>query len=217
MCYEELHGMATDTGADRKKPSGLRSEPLFQDLIAELERQHNTGLFVHPKLDKLQSLAVDYFVQSEMDAGQARNGTSVDATDKVGAPGDQTKMMVFTNFRASVDEIVELLNTHQPLIRATRFIGQGSDKHGRKGIAQKDQLEVECRVLIDPCVDKSTGYQVVKNFKDGVYNVLVATSIGEEGLDIGEVDMIICYDAQKTPIRMVRQFSVSMALTLSSL
>lgn len=45
---------------------------------------------------------------------------------------------------------------------------------------------------------------MIQNFKEGVYNVLVATSIGEEGLDIGEVDMIICYDAQKTPIRMVR-------------
>jgi hypothetical protein len=32
----------------------------------------------------------------------------------------------------------------------------------------------------------------------------VATSVGEEGLDIGEVDLIVCYDAQKTPIRMVR-------------
>lgn len=31
----------------------------------------------------------------------------------------------------------------------------------------------------------------------------MATCIGEEGLDIGEVDLIICYDAQKTPIRMV--------------
>jgi ATP-dependent DNA helicase MPH1 len=31
----------------------------------------------------------------------------------------------------------------------------------------------------------------------------VATSVGEEGLDIGEVDLIVCYDAQKTPIRMV--------------
>jgi hypothetical protein len=36
--------------------------------------------------------------------------------------------------------------------------------------------------------------------------VLVATSIGEEGLDIGEVDLIVCYDAQKTPIRMVVLF-----------
>jgi ATP-dependent DNA helicase MPH1 len=46
--------------------------------------------------------------------------------------------------------------------------------------------------------------QVIKQFKDGVFNILVATSVGEEGLDIGEVDLIVCYDAQKTPIRMVR-------------
>jgi len=45
--------------------------------------------------------------------------------------------------------------------------------------------------------------QVVQKFQRGEFNVLVATCIGEEGLDIGEVDMIICYDAQKTPIRMV--------------
>lgn len=33
--------------------------------------------------------------------------------------------------------------------------------------------------------------------------MLVATSIGEEGLDIGAVDKIICYDAQKSSVRMV--------------
>lgn len=33
--------------------------------------------------------------------------------------------------------------------------------------------------------------------------MLVSTSIGEEGLDIGEVDMIICYDSQSSPVRMV--------------
>ena len=46
-------------------------------------------------------------------------------------------------------------------------------------------------------------WQVIKKFRAGDFNVLVSTSIGEEGLDIGEVDMIVCYDAQKTPIRMV--------------
>lgn len=45
--------------------------------------------------------------------------------------------------------------------------------------------------------------QIIKRFKAGEFNVLVSTSIGEEGLDIGEIDMIACYDAQKTPIRMV--------------
>jgi len=45
--------------------------------------------------------------------------------------------------------------------------------------------------------------QVIKDFKEGKYNVLVSTSIGEEGLDIGEVDIIVCYDSQKAAIRMV--------------
>ena len=48
--------------------------------------------------------------------------------------------------------------------------------------------------------------QIIKRFKTGEFNVLVSTSIGEEGLDIGEIDMIVCYDAQKTPIRMVKDF-----------
>lgn len=34
-------------------------------------------------------------------------------------------------------------------------------------------------------------------------NVLVATCIAEEGLDIGEVDLIICYDSGFSPIRMI--------------
>jgi ATP-dependent DNA helicase MPH1 len=45
--------------------------------------------------------------------------------------------------------------------------------------------------------------QIIQKFQGGEFNVLVATCIGEEGLDIGEVDLIICYDTQKTPIRMV--------------
>ena len=44
---------------------------------------------------------------------------------------------------------------------------------------------------------------MIKDFKEGKYNVIVSTSIGEEGLDIGEVDIIVCYDAQKAAIRMV--------------
>lgn len=46
--------------------------------------------------------------------------------------------------------------------------------------------------------------KVIQRFKNNEFNVLVATSIGEEGLDIGEVDLAVCYDTQKTPIRMVR-------------
>ena len=45
--------------------------------------------------------------------------------------------------------------------------------------------------------------QVVANFRDGGYNTLVATCVGEEGLDIGDVDLIICFDAHNSPVRWV--------------
>ena len=47
--------------------------------------------------------------------------------------------------------------------------------------------------------------KVVNDFRTGGYNVLVSTSVGEEGLDIGNVDLIICFDALKSPIRLVQR------------
>lgn len=47
--------------------------------------------------------------------------------------------------------------------------------------------------------------QIVRKFREGGYNTLVATCVGEEGLDIGEVDLIVCFDAAKSPIRLVQR------------
>ena len=44
---------------------------------------------------------------------------------------------------------------------------------------------------------------MIERFKKNEYNCLVATSIGEEGLDIGEVDFIIIYNCPKTSIKAV--------------
>ncbi len=54
-------------------------------------------------------------------------------------------------------------------------------------------------------ISKST-VAVMAAFTSGqYYNVLVATSIGEEGLDIGEVDLIVQFDAVASPIRVVQR------------
>lgn len=45
--------------------------------------------------------------------------------------------------------------------------------------------------------------QVIERFKRDEYNCLVSTSIGEEGLDIGEVDFIVVYNCPKTSIKAV--------------
>ncbi|KAL1956313.1 hypothetical protein VTO42DRAFT_7396 [Malbranchea cinnamomea] len=97
-----------------------------------------------------------------------------------------TRVMIFAHFRDSAEEIARVLKRHEPLIRPRVFVGQANAK-GSEGMDQKTQLEV------------------VKQFKEGKYNTIVATSIGEEGLDIGEVDLIVCYDSSSSPIRMLQR------------
>ena len=45
----------------------------------------------------------------------------------------------------------------------------------------------------------------MRQFREGSYNTVVSTSVGEEGLDIGEVDLIICFDVSNSPIRLVQR------------
>ncbi|KIW18174.1 hypothetical protein PV08_02462 [Exophiala spinifera] len=112
-----------------------------------------------------------------MDAGEGRGNTSQPAN---------TRIMIFAHYRDSAEEITRVLNRHGPMIRAHVFVGQSGTK-GSEGMGQKTQLDI------------------IKKFKAGTYNTIVATSIGEEGLDIGEVDLIVCYDCSKSPIRMLQR------------
>jgi ATP-dependent DNA helicase MPH1 len=47
--------------------------------------------------------------------------------------------------------------------------------------------------------------ELIEKYKRGEINTLVSTSIGEEGLDIGEVDCIVCYDGGHSPIRAIQR------------
>lgn len=100
--------------------------------------------------------------------------------------GSSTRAIVFSEYRDSAEEIVRTLNKHKPMIKATIFVGQADSKRS-EGMKQKQQIDT------------------IEKFRSGEFNVLVATSIGEEGLDIGQVDLIICYDASASPIRMLQR------------
>jgi ERCC4-related helicase len=152
----------------------LESES-FQKLMIRLQGWVTDDNFVgHPKLDFLQQVILDHFVN-------AGNGDNAE-----GAPPSQTRIMVFAHFRDSAEEINRILKRHQPMIRPRVFVGQAAGKNS-EGMTQKDQLEA------------------IEQFKGGTYNTLIATSIGEEGLDIGEVDLIVCYDSKASPIRMLQR------------
>lgn len=103
-----------------------------------------------------------------------------------GQPPSNTRIMIFAHFRDSAEEIVRVLKRNEPMIRPHVFVGQAASKNS-EGMDQKRQLDI------------------IEKFRTGVYNTLVATSIGEEGLDIGEVDLIICYDSKASPIRMLQR------------
>lgn len=113
----------------------VRKDKDFANLMAEFDRQKNAGKSLHPKMEKLVSLTLTHFTNAAEDAAASES------------PNGQSKIMVFVQFRDVVDEIVELFKGHEPTIRAARFVGQGTDKQGKKGINQKEQLEVRLDLI----------------------------------------------------------------------
>ena len=91
------------------------------------------------------------------------------------------KALIFTSYRDSVDLIFSKLT--ELGISAGILIG----KAGETGLKQKKQIET------------------VQKFRDGIFQVLIATRVGEEGLDIAEVNQVIFYDNVPSSIRFVQR------------
>jgi hypothetical protein len=53
-----------------------------------------------------------------------------------------TRIMIFSQYRDSVEEITNMLKQHEPLVKAMSFIGQSSSGKAMKGFTQKEQLKV---------------------------------------------------------------------------
>lgn len=105
----------------------------------------------------------------------------------------KSKIIVFAQFRETVRKISEEINKLDKG-KAKVFVGQAIKKHnshGKKeettGLKQKEQK------------------QVVQEFSEGKINVLVATSIAEEGLDIPEVNEVIFYEPVPSAIRKIQR------------
>ncbi|MFQ6062129.1 MAG: ERCC4 domain-containing protein, partial [Methanosarcinales archaeon] len=95
-----------------------------------------------------------------------------------------SKIIVFTNYRDTAELVANSLR--EDLIKPIKFIGQSS-KYKDKGMTQKKQVEI---------IDK---------FKSGEYNVLCATAIAEEGLDIPSTDLVIFYEPVPSEIRSIQR------------
>ncbi|WP_287585785.1 DEAD/DEAH box helicase [Candidatus Borrarchaeum sp.] len=96
-----------------------------------------------------------------------------------------SRILVFAQFRITAKLVASVLDEIEG-VNAVRFVGQ-SKRKGEKGLSQKEQAEI------------------LKKFKHGEYNVLVATSVAEEGLDIAECDLVIFYDTVPSEIRNIQR------------
>jgi len=96
-----------------------------------------------------------------------------------------SRVIVFTNYRDTAEIVRNTLNTLRD-VRAEKFVGQAK-KDGVKGLSQKEQVKL------------------VSDFVNGTYNVLVATSVAEEGLDIPATDMVVFYEPIPSEIRSIQR------------
>ena len=94
-----------------------------------------------------------------------------------------SRVIVFTNFRDTAEMLVKELSG---LFSVAKFVGQASRENDR-GMRQKEQIET------------------LEKFRRGEYRVLVATSVGEEGLDIPSTDLVVFYEAVPSEIRAIQR------------
>ncbi|KAG1700085.1 Fanconi anemia group M protein [Nymphon striatum] len=185
--YNFLKGLL---GHPRAANELMRNEA-FSEMMSDLEGKYRDEAFNKTLLPGSQSVAEhvdnDIFVISHPKMMKLKELLQ-EFFKKCKDDNLNSRCMVFSQYRDSVIEITEMLNRIKPLVQAMSFVGQKTKvgKNG-KGITQKQQIKV------------------VKDFKAGGYNTLVCTCVGEEGLDIGEVDLIICYDSPTSPIRLVQR------------
>ena len=101
------------------------------------------------------------------------------------ASNPNSKIIVFTHYRDTALHISKNLENIKNA-KPARFVGQAS-KDGDMGLTQKEQAKI------------------INKFKEGEYNVLIATSVAEEGLDIPSTDLVVFYEPIPSEIRAIQR------------
>jgi Fanconi anemia group M protein len=95
--------------------------------------------------------------------------------------GPSERAIVFASYRDSVDEI------YQQLIRRGHKAGVLIGKSGDTGQSQADQI------------------RSLERLKNGEYDILIATQVGEEGLDVSECKLVVFYDNVSSAVRYIQR------------
>ena len=164
-----------------ERDGGKAHQSLLNDnRIKEIQALLNSLQIEHPKTKYLVELLNQYYsFQSDRNNNTNSNiRKSSDQTSK------RPKALVFTHYRDTARKVVEILTENG--IKASRFVGQA-----------KRELDIG--------MDQVEQSAVLQSFRDGEFDVLVATSIAEEGLDIPQVDLVVFYEPIPSEIRYIQR------------
>ncbi|XP_048456038.1 Fanconi anemia group M protein [Rhincodon typus] len=146
--YSYLEGIMDGSKGMTRVRSELCKNTDFRELYEQLKAMFSNGsslfhsqigsenrkqfIYSHPKLQKLEEVVVAHFkTWAESGGPKISEGKN---------SGVNTRVMIFSSFRDSVQEIAEMLSRHDPLVRVMTFVGHSSGKN-TKGFTQKEQLE----------------------------------------------------------------------------
>ena len=165
----------------RKKKTKAAKSLLWDDNFGraiKLARNAEKHGWEHPKVREITKIIKK---ELSIDDGQTKLKTERfdDKPDK-----SSSKIIVFTQYRDTLEMLHQKLEKEG--IKSGKFFGQGM-KDGEKGLSQKQQKEI------------------IKSFKKGEYDVLLSTSVAEEGIDIPAVDLVVLYEPVPSEVRMIQR------------
>jgi len=164
----------------RKKQTKAAKSLMWDDNFSravKMAREAEKHGWEHPKLREITKI----LKQELGDNGQTKLSTSrfEDKNDET-----TSKVIVFTQYRDTLEMIHQKLEKEG--IKSAKFFGQAS-KDGEKGLTQKQQKAI------------------IKSFRMGEYDVLLSTSVAEEGIDIPAVDLVVLYEPVPSEVRMIQR------------
>ncbi len=164
----------------RKKKTKAAKSLMWDDNFGravKMARDAERHGWEHPKLREVTNI-----LKKELGTGDGQ--TKLQSTRFKEKDEKTSKIIVFTQYRDTLEMIHQKLEKEG--IKSAKFFGQAS-KDGEKGLTQKQQKAI------------------IKSFRMGEYDVLLSTSVAEEGIDIPAVDLVILYEPVPSEVRMIQR------------
>jgi Fanconi anemia group M protein len=158
---------------------GIEALANFVDRIREGEAKADRAFLAHPKV--VAALAATAGATAEHP--KVKKALWI-VRDQFMAKTD-SRVILFTHYR-DMAAIMERELAKIPGIKPVRFVGQAS-RRGDEGLSLKEQVEI------------------LERFRAGEHNVVVATSVAEEGLDVPQVDLVVFYEPVPSEIRTIQR------------